>query len=290
MNSTMVKTKKPDWLKVSIPSGDKYFRLKNKLNEKGLPTICQSAHCPNIAECWNHDQATLLIMGSVCTRDCLFCSVPTGKPSALDDDEDQKVWHMADVMDLFYLVITSVTRDDLPDKGSSHIAKVIRLLKIKRPQMKIEVLVPDFSGDCRYLDHVLQAEPDVLSHNLETVPGLYPRLNRQAGSYRHSLRILEHSKKRGLLTKTGIMVGLGETRSEIGELFGVFKAIGVDILTIGQYLQPDKHCVPVDKYYSPEEFAALKEFALSYGFGGVESGPFVRSSYHAEELFKAVVH
>jgi lipoic acid synthetase len=290
MNSTAEKTRKPEWLKVSIPSGDDYFHLKNKLKEKGLPTICQSARCPNIAECWNHNQATLLIMGAVCTRDCLFCSVPSGTPAPLDDDEDQKVWRLAETMDLSYLVITSVTRDDLPDKGGGHFAKVIRLLKIKRPLLKVEVLVPDFSGVLGHLDQVLQAAPDVLAHNLETVPGLYPRLNRQAGAYRHSLQILEHSKKRGQLTKTGVMVGLGETWPEIGELFAVFKEIGVDLLTVGQYLQPDTHCVPVAKYYSPVEFAAIREYALTFGFSGVESGPFVRSSYHAEQLFKAVAN
>ena len=290
MNNTAVKIKKPNWLKVSIPCGDDYFHLKNKLKEKGLPTICQSARCPNITECWNHNQATLLIMGAVCTRDCLFCSVPTGIPASLDEDEDQKVWQMAEMMNLSYLVITSVTRDDLPDKGSGHFAKVIRLIKKNRPQMKVEVLVPDFSGASHYLDHVLQAAPDVLAHNVETVPGLYPRINRQAGAYRHSLQILEISKKKDWITKTGVMIGLGETWAEIEKLFGVLAAIGVDILTIGQYLQPNNRCIPVAKYYSPEEFAALKKLALTYGFGKVESGPFVRSSYHAEQLFKAVVN
>jgi lipoic acid synthetase len=288
MNNAAVKIRKPDWLKTSIPGGDDYFQLKNKLKEKGLPTICQSARCPNITECWNHNQATLLIMGAVCTRDCLFCQVPTGIPAALDDDEDQKVWQMAETMNLSYLVITSVTRDDLGDKGSGHFAKVIRLVKTNRPQMKVEALVPDFGGVSHYLDQVLQAAPDVLAHNVETVPGLYPRINRRAEAYRHSLQILELSKKKSWITKTGLMVGLGETWAEIGELFGDLKSIGVDIVTIGQYLQPDKRRIPVAKYYSPEEFAALKKFALTFGFRGVESGPFVRSSYHAEQLFKAV--
>jgi lipoic acid synthetase len=183
-----------------------------------------------------------------------------------------------------------VTRDDLPDKGSGHFAKVIRLLKKNRPQMKVEVLVPDFSGESLYLDHVLQAAPDVLAHNVETVPALYPLINRRAESFRHTLQILEISKKKDWITKTGVMLGLGETWAQIEELFGFLKTIGVDILTIGQYLQPDKRCIPVAKYYSPQEFAAMKEFALTFGFGGVESGPFVRSSYHAEQLFKAVVN
>jgi len=290
MSEPAVKIKKPVWLKTSIPSGDDYFHLKNKLAEKGLPTICQSARCPNIAECWNHNQATILIMGAVCTRDCLFCSVPTGIPSGLDETEDQKVWQIAELMELSYLVVTSVTRDDLPDKGSGHFAKIIRLLKKNRPQMKVEVLIPDFSGESRLLDTVLQAAPDVLAHNVETVPGLYPRLNRRAEAYRHSLQILAHAKKKGGLVKTGLMVGLGETRAEIGALFGDLKAIGVDLLTIGQYLQPDKHCLPVAAYYPPVEFAELKEVAATFGFSGIEAGPFVRSSYRAEQLFKAVVN
>ncbi|MCX6555800.1 MAG: lipoyl synthase [Candidatus Aminicenantes bacterium] len=290
MSEPAVKIKKPVWLKASIPSGDDYFHLKNKLAEKGLPTICQSARCPNIAECWNHNQATILIMGAVCTRDCLFCSVPTGIPSGLDETEDQKVWQIAELMELSYLVITSVTRDDLPDKGSGHFAEIIRLLKKNRPQMKVEVLIPDFSGESRLLDTVLQAAPDVLAHNVETVPGLYPRLNRRAEAYRHSLQILAHAKKKGGLVKTGLMVGLGETRAEVGALFGDLKAIGVDLLTIGQYLQPDKHCLPVAAYYPPVEFAELKEVAATFGFSGIEAGPFVRSSYRAEQLFKAVVN
>jgi len=288
MNDTVRINRKPDWLKVSIPGGADYFSLKSKLKEKGLPTICQSARCPNIAECWNQNQATLLIMGSVCTRDCLFCSVAHGIPTALDETEAQHVLEMANLMDLSYLVITSVTRDDLPDKGSGHFARMIRLLKKCRPLMKIEVLIPDFNGQDRFLDAVLQAGPDVLAHNLETVPGLYARINRRLQGYRHSLHILDTCKKRGQLSKTGIMIGLGETRSEIGELFGVCRELGVDLLTIGQYLQPDRHCLPVAKYYAPEEFAALKEMALGLGFKGVESGPFIRSSYHAEQLFKAV--
>lgn len=290
MSPTAPKTKKPDWLKAPIPGGDKYFRMKNKLAENGMPTICQSARCPNVGECWNHGQATLLIMGTVCTRDCRFCSVPSGVPSALDEDEDQKVWRLAELMNLSHLVITSVTRDDLPDKGSGHFAKVIRLLKNKRPQMRVEVLVPDFGAADGLIDQVLDAAPDVLAHNVETVPGLYPAVNRRPDAYRDSLHVLEYGKKRGALTKTGIMVGLGETRSEIGELFGALKAIKVDLLTIGQYLQPDRHSIPVDKYYPPEAFAALKEIALGFGFAGVESGPFVRSSYHAEQLFKAVAN
>jgi lipoic acid synthetase len=289
MNQAAGTKRKPDWLKVSIPGGGRYFELKGKLREKGLPTICQSARCPNIGECWNRNQATLLIMGQVCTRDCLFCSVPHGVPDALDGGEPQNVLEMSALMDLSYLVITSVTRDDLPDKGSGHFAAVIRRLKAKRPQMRVEVLVPDFAGDAALLERVLQAGPDVLAHNLETVPGIYPRINRRPEGYRHSLRILEASKNTGCLTKTGIMVGLGETLQEVKELFSICRAMDVDLLTIGQYLQPDRHCVPVAKYYAPDEFLALKELALGLGFKGVEAGPFIRSSYRAEQLAEAVL-
>jgi lipoic acid synthetase len=290
MNQTARTKRKPDWLKVTIPGGVRYFELKSKLREKGLPTICQSARCPNIGECWNHNQATLLIMGQVCTRDCLFCSVPHGVPVPLDASEARNVLEMSDLMDLSYLVVTSVTRDDLPDKGSGHFAGVIRLLKSMRPQMRIEVLVPDFAGEETLLQRVLQAGPDVLAHNLEAVPGIYPRINRSREGFRHSLHVLETSKKAGQLTKTGIMVGLGETLEEVRELFGACRALDVDLLTIGQYLQPDRHCVPVAKYYSPEEFLALKELALGLGFKAVEAGPFIRSSYRAEQLYEAVLH
>jgi lipoic acid synthetase len=290
MNNVAIPPKKPAWLKVRMPGGDAYFKLKNKLAEKGLSTICQSARCPNISECWNQNHATFLIMGDVCTRHCLFCSVPSGIPVQLAENEDQKIWQMAELMNLSYLVITSVTRDDLADKGSAHFAKVIRLLKEKRPHMKVEALVPDFDGNSRHLDQVLQAGPDVLAHNVETVPSLYSIVNRQTDAYRHSLQILTHSKRNAFITKTGLMVGLGETRVQIGELFSDIKTVGVDMITIGQYLQPDRQSIPVSKYYTPEEFSDLKEYALTFGFLGVEAGPFVRSSFHSEQLFKAVAH
>ncbi|HSQ36056.1 MAG TPA: lipoyl synthase [Candidatus Binatia bacterium] len=289
-NLAAIHKKKPDWLKSRLPGGDAYFTLKNSLEKKGLHTICQNARCPNIHECWNANQATFLVMGNICSRDCGFCAVSSGKPLDLNETEGQKVLQMSRIMDLEYAVITSVTRDDIPDKGSSHMAGVIQTLKQGRPRMKIEVLVPDFDGCSRFLDLVLDAGPDVLAHNVETVPSLYPAVNRRSVAFEHSLHVLEHGKKRGWITKTGVMVGLGETLVEIEALFSMLRDRGVDILTLGQYLQPSVRSLPVRRYYPPEEFAALKKSALRHGFLGVESGPFVRSSYHAEQLYKAVVN
>jgi lipoic acid synthetase len=216
--------------------------------------------------------------------------VPSGVPSALDKEEAQKVLEMAELMGLSYLVITSVTRDDLPDKGSGHFAAIVRRLKADRPGLKVEVLVPDFGGDTSLLDAVLAAAPDVLAHNLESVPRLYPRLNRRTEAFDDSLRILAHASARGARVKSGLMVGLGETRGEIGEVLGRLRAAGVELLTIGQYLQPDRRCLPVAAFYSPADFAELRDLAAALGFSGIEAGPFVRSSYRAEELFKAVLN
>jgi len=287
-SSATLPNRKPSWLKAPLPGGNAYFALKSKLEKRGLHTICQSARCPNAHECWNSDQATFLIMGDVCSRDCRFCAVSGGVPLPLDPDEGQKLVEMVEIMSLRYAVITSVTRDDLADKGSGHFARIIRELKLGRPRMMVEVLVPDFDGRDDLLDPVLAAGPDVLAHNVETVPALYPKVNRRAAAYADSLRVLERGKERGWITKSGLMVGLGEGRDEVRELFRALRARGVDLLTIGQYLQPDKRSLPVSRYYSPGEFAELQEEALGLGFLGVESGPFVRSSYHAEQLFEQV--
>lgn len=280
--------RKPAWLKARLPGGRAYFALKSKLQEQGLHTICQSARCPNAHECWNGGQATFLVMGDVCTRDCRFCAVAGGAPLPLDPDEGRKLAEMAGVMGLNYVVITSVTRDDLPDQGSRHFAAVVGALKSARPQLRVEALVPDFSGRPELLDAVLDAGVDVLAHNIETVPSLYPKVNRRAAAFGDSLRILERGRERGWITKSGLMVGLGESEAEILDLFGVLRGSGVDLLTIGQYLQPDGRSLAVERYYSPGDFAGLKQAALESGFKGVESGPFVRSSYHAEELYKTV--
>ncbi len=277
---------KPQWLKAQIPAGEDYFRIKKSLEKRNLSTICQQARCPNISECWNNYHATFLIMGDICSRHCAFCSVNHGKPRPLLPGEPERVLEMVDIMKAKYVVITSVTRDDLEDGGSSHFARVIAHLKTRRPEVKIEVLIPDFQGSTQHLDIVLNAGPDVLNHNLETVKRLYPYANRKAGNYQISLKVLRYSHERGFITKSGIMVGLGETIEEIKELFRDLRESGVKLLTIGQYLQPIKENVPVEKYYPPEAFEQLKEIALSHGFTAVESAPFARSSYQAHRMYE----
>jgi lipoic acid synthetase len=280
--------RKPDWLKAKIPSGHAYFKLKKELNDRNLSTICQSARCPNVNECWNRGHATFLAMGDTCSRGCSFCAVKKGKPERLDEREDRRILEMAQIMALTYLVVTSVTRDDLEDRGSGQLSRIVRTLKTARPNMKVEILIPDFSGLLDCLDRVLDAAPDVLSHNLETVRNLYPKVNRSLENYSVSLRILSHSHQRGAVTKSGIMVGLGESRCDLSETFADLRQAGVDIVTIGQYLQPDSGSLPVMKYYAPEEFVDLKRSALSFGFPVVEAGPFVRSSYHSDRLYQMV--
>ncbi len=280
--------RKPEWLKARLPGGDAFFALKSRLRRRELHTICESARCPNIHECWNSAQATFLIMGSVCSRDCRFCAVASGSPGPLDPEEGRKISEMAAWMGLRYAVITSVTRDDLPDQGSGHFAAVVRNLKRERPQLGIEALVPDFSGRAALLDAVLDAGVDVLAHNIETVPSLYAKVNRRPAAFSDSLRVLQRGKERGWVTKSGLMVGLGETHAEILDLLTVLRERDVDLLTIGQYLQPDRRSLAVERYVPPAEFAELKQAALGLGFLGVESGPFVRSSYHAEQMFQAV--
>jgi len=277
---------KPKWLKAQIPAGEDYFRIKKSLEKRNLATICQQARCPNISECWNNYHATFLIMGDTCSRNCTFCSVNPGSPGPLLSEEPERLLEMVDIMKAKYVVITSVTRDDLEDGGSSHFAKVIAHLKIQRPEVKIEVLVPDFKGSTQHLDIVLNARPDVLNHNLETVKRLYPHVNRETGNYHISLKVLRYSHEKDFVTKSGIMVGLGETLDEIKELFQHLRESGVKLLTIGQYLQPAKENVTVEKYYTPDEFEQLKEIALFHGFTAVESAPFVRSSYKAHRMYE----
>lgn len=277
---------KPPWLKTQIPSGKRYFYLKSNLEKRNLSTICQSARCPNIGECWNQNHATFLIMGNSCTRDCRFCSVSHNRPAPLDDSEPEKIVEMARLMQLKYIVITSVTRDDLDDGGASHYARTIQELKTSLPDLKIEVLIPDFNGKPDLLYQVLQPHPDVLNHNLETVRSIYPFINRDPENYSRSLRVLCLAKEKGFITKSGIMVGLGETMDEITELFEDLINAGVNFLTIGQYLRPTRFNLPVKKYYSPGTFDRLKEMALKKGFDAVESGAFVRSSYHAGLMYQ----
>ncbi len=280
---------KPPWLKTAVPGGDNYFKIRKALEKRNLCTICQSARCPNISQCWNNYHATFLIMGNTCSRDCTFCSVKHGVPESLDADEPERVLEMTRIMNAKYVVITSVTRDDLEDGGSSHFAAVINTLKTNKPGIKVEVLIPDFKGNIRHLETVLEAEPDVLNHNLETVRRLYPAVNRKPGNYPISLQVLKNSKERGFITKSGIMVGLGETMEELKELFQDLRNSGVDLLTIGQYLQPTRQNVPVERFYTPQEFEELKGIALSSGFIDVESGPFVRSSYNADQMYRKCI-
>ncbi|MCU0285386.1 MAG: lipoyl synthase [Acidobacteria bacterium] len=277
---------KPQWLKAGIPAGDNYFKIKKDLEKRNLCTICQSARCPNISECWNNFHATFLIMGDTCTRNCSFCSVKSGTPLPPDKLEPQRVLEMTEILKAKYVVITSVTRDDLEDEGSSHFAAIIKTLKTHKPEVKIEVLIPDFKGNSRLLDIVLEAKPDVLNHNLETVHRLYPHVNRVPRNYEISLSVLRYSKTQGFVTKSGIMVGLGETNDELQETFQDLRNNGVDLLTIGQYLQPTRQNIAVEKFYTPGEFAELKETALAYGFKDVVSGPFVRSSYNADQMYR----
>ena len=282
---------KPKWLKAGIPAGDNYFKIKQALEKRNLSTICQSAKCPNISECWNNSHATFLIMGDTCTRNCTFCSVKSGTPQPLDNLEPQRILEMTEILGAKYVVITSVTRDDLEDGGSSHFASIIKELKTHKPEVKIEVLIPDFKGNPRALDTVLEAKPDVLNHNLETVHRLYPHVNRDPKNYDVSLQVLKYSKEKGFVTKSGIMVGIGETIEELKELFQDLRNNDVDLLTIGQYLQPTRQNVPVEKFYTPDEFEELKNTALSFGFSAVVSGPFVRSSYNADHMARgAGVH
>lgn len=277
---------KPKWLKANIPAGESYFKIKKELERKNLGTICRSARCPNISECWNNRHATFLILGDTCSRACSFCSVKKGIPRPLDPAEADRILEMIEIMGAEYVVITSVTRDDLEDGGSGHFAAVIRKIKSSRQNLKIEVLIPDFKGNQEHLNRVFAAGADVLNHNVETVKGLYEKVNRKAQSYYVSLRVLKAAKEKGLLTKSGIMAGLGETKAELAELFLHLRENGVDLLTIGQYLQPTAKNLPVAKFYSPGEFEELKTLALSYGFAAVEAGPFVRSSYNAGRMYR----
>ena len=275
---------KPEWLKVRAPGSPNYVRLKGLLQDLRLNTVCEEAHCPNIGECWHHGTATFMILGDICTRACSYCAVTHGKPTELDVAEPARVAHAIETMALKYAVITSVDRDDLADGGAAIFAETIRQARARVPDCRIEVLIPDFQGLASSLCTVLEAGPDVLNHNIETVPRLY-RAARSGGKYPRSLELLDRSRhyRPDIATKTGIMVGLGERVDEIVEVLDDLRRVGVSILTIGQYLRPSPKHAPMSRYYHPGEFAELKRIALSKGFVHVESGPLVRSSYHAHE-------
>ena len=278
------RTPKPDWLKVRAPGSENYLRLKGIMRELKLNTVCEDAHCPNIGECWHHGTATFMILGDVCTRACAYCAVKHGRPPALDLDEPVRVAEAAAAMRLKYAVVTSVDRDDLPDGGASIFAGTIREIKARLPECRVEVLIPDFKGEEAALRTVLDARPDVLNHNTETVPRLY-RMARSGGKYSRCLELLERSTRLApdIPTKTGLMVGLGEEHDELVQVFRDLRQVGVAILTIGQYLRPSPDHAPMTRYYHPDEFAELRRIALGLGFVHVESGPLVRSSYHAHE-------
>ena len=279
---------RPEWLKVRLPGGENYTRLKGLVTRQRLHTVCESARCPNVAECWGHGTATFMILGNLCTRACGFCAVPHGRPLELDTDEPRRVAEAVAQMKLGYAVITSVNRDDLADGGASIFAATVRTIRARVPGCKVEVLIPDFRGDWAALETVVAARPDVLNHNTETVPRLYRQV-RMGAVYERSMELLRRAKElsrsfgTSMPTKSGIMLGLGETYDEILATLGDLRAQQVDIITIGQYLQPTAQHVPVARFYHPDEFAQIRRDGLTLGFKHVEAGPLVRSSYHAHE-------
>jgi lipoic acid synthetase len=278
---TVVDNRRPEWLKVKAPGGENYAMLKGMMRSKKLHTVCEEARCPNISECWSAGTATFMILGDTCTRSCGFCAVKTGRPLTLDTQEPQRVAEAVHSMNLRHTVITSVNRDELADGGSMVFAETIQAVRTMNPGVTIEVLIPDFKGKMNNLQRIFDARPDILNHNTETVPRLYRRVRPQA-KYHWTLSVLEESKKQALRTKTGIMLGLGETHDELVQVMKDLRAVGTDILTLGQYLQPTKLHLPVERFVHPKEFAEYKRIGEDMGFSLVESGPLVRSSYHAE--------
>jgi lipoic acid synthetase len=274
---------RPEWIKARAPMGERYERLRDVMRDLGLHTVCEEARCPNIGDCWNRGTATFMILGDVCTRACGFCAVKTGLPRLPPDPrEAERVAEAAARMGLRHAVVTSVNRDDQPDGGAGVFAACIRRIRERVPGCTVEVLIPDFKGDAAALQIVVDAAPDVLNHNTETVPRLYRQV-RPGARFERSLELLSRAKAAGLLTKSGIMVGLGEEPGEVLETVRRIREAGTDILTVGQYLRPSADHLPIVRYYEPAEFAEIKNYALGLGYRHVESGPLVRSSYHAEE-------
>lgn len=286
-SSELQAKKKPSWLKVKFPSHQNFFKVSNLLKDGNIHTICRSARCPNITECWTHRTATFLILGDTCTRSCSFCAVKKGTPSPPSEDEASRVADAASAMGLRYVVVTSVTRDDLSDGGAFLFVETITAVRKKIPAAKIEVLTPDFNGNQEALMTVVAARPDIFNHNVEVPESLYPAISRPDKSYKRSLRVLERAREFGAITKSGMMIGLGETTEHILHTFSDLRRSGCSLLTIGQYLQPSRKNLPVKKYYSPLEFEQLKKIALDFGFEEVEAGPLVRSSYRAHRMYKA---
>ncbi|HUR61274.1 MAG TPA: lipoyl synthase [Candidatus Thermoplasmatota archaeon] len=285
----------PEWFKVKAPGGEAYAAIKQALRARGLSTVCEEARCPNLAECWSGGSggngvgtATIMVMGGTCTRGCRFCSVPTGRPGALDPEEPRKASETVGIMGVGYVVVTSVDRDDLPDGGADHFGKVIERCKVDHADLLVEVLTPDFQGDTKALARIVSARPDVVAHNIETVERLTPLIRDRRAGYRQSLQVLRDYKRLGArFTKTSIMLGLGETEAEVRQCLADLRAASVDIVTFGQYLRPTQEArhLPVLEFVHPDRFAAYQEMAQRMGFLYVASGPLVRSSYKAGELF-----
>ena len=279
--------KKPDWIRVKAPQGTVYAETKEIVKQHKLTTVCEEAGCPNIGECWNKKHATFMIMGEVCTRACAFCNVATGKPQELDRMEPLRVGVAVGKMGLKHVVVTSVDRDDLQDSGADHFVKTIAAIRFKSPDTTVEILPGDFRGDMNAIESVIHARPDVFNHNLETVPRLYPTI-RPGARYFRSLRLLQRVKEvdPSIFTKSGLMVGLGESREEVVQVMEDMRAADIDFLTIGQYLQPSPKHAPVDRFWTPEEFAQLEKTARNKGFLMVSASPLTRSSHHAGEDFE----
>ena len=274
--------KRPEWLKVKLPSGENYTDVRELMRRKNLNTVCEEARCPNIAECWNHRTATFMILGDTCTRSCGFCNVKLGIPNELDLDEPRRVVDSIKELNLRHAVITSVNRDELEDGGAFIFKECVRLLRQEKPDCTVEILIPDFRGYEKSFETIMQSPPDILNHNLETVKRLYHVVRPQA-KYERSLNLINWFKTKGLKTKSGIMVGIGETTEEVLDLMKDLISHGCEIMTIGQYLQPTKQHLPVDRFVTPEEFRMYKDIGLKLGFKIVESSPLVRSSYHADQ-------
>lgn len=273
-------------MKMEMPKGETYSRMKNTINQNNLHTICTSGKCPNIGECWNRGTATFMILGEICTRSCKFCGVQTGRPLPVDPEEPDKLAETINIMGIRHAVITSVDRDDLTDGGSAIWAESIKKIKEKNPEITIEALIPDFNGDISLLNQIIEARPEVISHNLETIQRLTPQIRTKA-KYHRSLQVISHIASSGIIAKSGIMVGLGETDEEIYQTMDDLIDTGCKIFTIGQYLQPTPFHLPVDRFVEPEKFREYEKTGLEKGFRFVESDPLVRSSYHAEKHINA---
>ena len=279
---TVVKTKKPKWLKVKLPTGDAYKKVRNLVSEHKLNTICESGSCPNMGECWGAGTATFMILGNVCTRSCGFCAVSTGKPEKVDVFEPGRVANSVKLMKVKHAVITSVDRDDLSDGGSEIWVSTVKAIRRQSPSTTLETLIPDFAGNWKNLQNIINVAPEIVSHNIETVRRLTKTIRIQA-KYNRSLELLLRLKQGEMKTKSGLMLGLGETHEEVLETLEDLRSVNVDIVTLGQYLQPTPKHAPVDEFISPEKFDQYKKYGLKLGFKYVESGPLVRSSYHAEK-------